>query len=89
MGNQRLSELGPGYSAVVIETCSQSAVGRRLLELGFVPGATVDVIRQAPFAGPKQYRVRGVSLSMRSSEANCIQVTPLVIPAARSGMEHT
>jgi Fe2+ transport system protein FeoA len=88
MSRKRLSELRPGCSAVVAETCSQTTVGRRLLELGFVPGATVDVIRQAPFAGPMQYRVRGVSLSMRSSEANCIQVTALSMPSTCSGTEH-
>jgi ferrous iron transport protein A len=45
------------------------------MELGFVPGAVVEVLRRAPFSGPVQYRIQGVSVSMRASEAKCVSVT--------------
>jgi len=45
------------------------------MEMGFVPGAVVQVLRRAPFGGPIQYRVHNGSISMRFSEAACISVT--------------
>ena len=46
----------------------------RLMEMGFVPGAAVKVLRRAPFGGPIQYRVHSGSISMRFAEAACISV---------------
>lgn len=45
------------------------------MEMGFVPGVAVQVLRRAPFGGPIQYRVHNVSISMRIAEAACISVT--------------
>lgn len=44
------------------------------MEMGFVPGAVIEVLRRAPFGGPVQYRVQGVTISMRSREAACVSV---------------
>jgi ferrous iron transport protein A len=44
------------------------------MEMGFVPGAVVEVLRRAPFGGPIQYRIHGVSISMRNAEASCVSV---------------
>ncbi len=54
-----------------------AGIGRlaaRLMEMGMVPGATVNVLRKAPLGDPVQYRVRGAVISMRSAEAACISV---------------
>jgi Fe2+ transport system protein FeoA len=45
------------------------------MEMGFVPGVSVQMLRRAPFGGPIQYRVHNVSISMRIAEAACISVT--------------
>ena len=45
-----------------------------LLEMGVVPGATVSVVKFAPFGDPIQVRVKGYSLAMRRSEAEMIEV---------------
>jgi hypothetical protein len=47
------------------------------MELGFVPGATVQVIRRAPFGGPVQYRLHGVSITMRPADAAVVHVQVL------------
>ena len=71
----RLADLTPGASAIVTAISGASRIASRLMELGFVPGAAVQVLRRAPFGGPIQYRVHGVSISMRIAEAACISVT--------------
>lgn len=69
-----LASLDPGDCAVVDRVTATSGMAIRLMELGFVPGAVVQVIRRAPFGGPVQYRIQGVSLSMRPADASAIQV---------------
>ena len=70
----QLADLRPGTSAIVTAICGASRIASRLMEMGFVPGAVVEVLRRAPFGGPVQYRVHGVSISMRAAEAACVSV---------------
>lgn len=74
MNTLQLADLRPGSSAIVTEICGAGRITSRLMEMGFVPGAVVDVLRRAPFGGPVQYRVQGVSISMRAAEAACVAV---------------
>ena len=71
----RLADLTPGASATVTAISASSRIASRLMEMGFVPGAAVQMLRRAPFGGPIQYRVHSVSISMRVAEAACISVT--------------
>lgn len=75
MNTLRLADLTPGASAIVTAISGASRVASRLMEMGFVPGAVVHVLRRAPFGGPIQYRLHSVSISMRVAEAACISVT--------------
>jgi ferrous iron transport protein A len=70
----RLADLAPGTTAIISSVDGSGRVAIRLMEMGFVPGAMVEVLRRAPFGGPIQYRVHGVSVSMRASEASCVNV---------------
>lgn len=70
----RLADLTLGATAIVTAISGASRIASRLMEMGFVPGAAVEVLRRAPFGGPIQYRVHGVSISMRIAEAACISV---------------
>ncbi|MEJ7594718.1 MAG: FeoA family protein [Planctomycetaceae bacterium] len=70
----RLADLTLGATAIVTAISGASRIASRLMEMGFVPGAAVQVLRRAPFGGPIQYRVHGVSISMRIAEAACISV---------------
>ena len=75
MSMLRLADVAPGSSAIVTAICGATRIGCRLMEMGFVPGAVVEVLRRAPFGGPIQYRIHGVSVSMRSTEAACVSVS--------------
>ena len=75
MNTMRLADLTPGASATVTAISGASRIASRLMEMGFVPGAAVQMLRRAPFGGPIQYRVHSVSISMRVAEAACISVT--------------
>jgi Fe2+ transport system protein FeoA len=48
----------------------------RLLEMGFVPGTAVQLIKRAPFGDPLEFQVRGCHVSLRAAEAAQIAVVP-------------
>jgi len=49
-------------------------LGRRIREMGLVPGTTVSVIGRAPLNDPVSLRVMGFNLTLRNSEADYIEV---------------
>src|SRR5436190_776495 len=52
---------GEGYSSELI---------RRLMEMGFLKGSTLEVLHEAPFSGdPIAVRVRGSIIALRRNEA--------------------
>lgn len=75
-GSRKLGELQKGESGwiVAVEDAS-SEVSRRLLEMGFLEGAPVEVMHVAPFGkDPIAVKVRGALIALRRSEANRVRI---------------
>ena len=72
--DRTLSTLSPGKEAVIESVDCASPVGRRLLDLGFVTGSVVRVVRRAPLRDPVVYEVRGTRICLRRSESKLIRV---------------
>ncbi len=70
-----LADLPVGKDARVIAVNGTGSITRRLLEMGVIPGVTVQMVKIAPFGDPIEIRVRGYSLAMRKSEADAIEVS--------------
>jgi Fe2+ transport system protein FeoA len=75
LNDSSLAHLPVGVQARVIAVTGSSAVARRLMEMGVVPGAPVRVIKTAPLGDPMEIRVRGYHLALRRTEAQTITVT--------------
>src|SRR5512137_737709 len=75
-----LSDLAPTARGTVQAIGGARALRQRLLDMGVVPGAEVEVVRVAPLGDPVEYRVRGYRLSLRRTEAVWVLVTPLPCP---------
>lgn len=73
---RKLGELKAGARAIVRHVSGEPELLRRLLELGFVPGTTVTLVRRAPMGDPIELRLRGTHFSIRHSEADRIDVDP-------------
>ena len=70
-----LDTLSAGQFAVVLTITGEgSAVYQRLMEMGVYDGVELEVIRFAPLGDPMEVRVQGYNLSLRKSEAACVQV---------------
>lgn len=69
-----LTRLRPGRRAIIARVESADAIGRRLLDLGFVPGSEVRAVRRAPLGDPVAYEVRGTQLCLRARDARQVWV---------------
>ena len=69
-----LSDLPDGAEAHVTAVNGESAVTRRLMEMGVIPGVRVRMVKSAPFGDPIEIRVRGYSLALRRSEAAAVEI---------------
>jgi Fe2+ transport system protein FeoA len=77
MNNENISTLATlsvGTNAKVKNIIGETAVTRRLMEMGVVPGISVRVVKTAPFGCPLEIRVRGYNLAIRRSEAESIEI---------------
>lgn len=72
-----LAEISPGARARIIAVTGHDRVTKRLLEMGVIPGATVRVVKTAPFGDPLEIRLRGYHLAMRKNEADRIEVAEI------------
>lgn len=72
-----LDRMALGGAATVIRVEGDDPVARRLVDLGFWPGTTVQAVRKAPLGDPVQYNLRGFRLALRRDEACRVVVQPL------------
>lgn len=61
-------------SKKVIVTNISGVDTTRLLEMGLTPGIQLEIVRRAPLGFPMEIKVRSYLLSLRESEAKCIEV---------------
>jgi len=84
-----LNDLRPAQCGRICEVKGAGALRRRLLDMGVVPGAEIEVVRIAPLGDPVEYRLRGYRLSLRRSEATLVMVEKLPCedcPALQTGV---
>lgn len=69
-----LADLNQGERGIVAFTLGGYGLVRRLAEMGLTPGTEVKVVRSAPFHGPIEISVRGVSLALGRGVASKVYV---------------
>lgn len=72
-----LSELTTGSRAMIFKVHGHGGFRHRILELGFVRGEEVRVVKNAPFMDPVEYEIMGSHVTLRRSEAKHIEVISL------------
>ena len=70
----KLSELSTGEKGVIIKVMGHGGFRRRIIEMGFIKGKTVEVLLNAPLKDPIKYKIMGYEISLRRSEAAMIEV---------------
>ena len=62
-----------GYCGRIVPNTS-TELPERLLELGFVPGTTISVLRRGPLGDPVQLELRGYRICLRRESLAFIKV---------------
>lgn len=83
----RLSELQTGEKGVIIKVMGHGGFRRRIIEMGFIKGKTVEVLLDAPLKDPIKYKIMGYEISLRRQEAAMIEV--MSEEEARESMQET
>ena len=69
-----LSELQTGERGVVVRVSGHGAFRKRIIEMGFIKGVTVEAILNAPLKDPIKYRIMNFEVSLRRSDATKVEI---------------
>ena len=69
-----LRQLVPGQKANILKINALGELGRRIRDMGLVPGTQLEVIGKAPLRDPVALRIEGTTIALRNSEADHITV---------------
>ncbi|WP_043637574.1 FeoA family protein [Desulfovibrio sp. TomC] len=72
-----MRELQVGQRARICTVGAAGELGRRIRDMGLVPGTDIAIIGRAPLRDPVALRLKAFTLTLRNSEADFITVTPL------------
>ncbi|MFP4316981.1 MAG: ferrous iron transport protein A [Desulfovibrionales bacterium] len=73
-GHHSLSTMGSGCRCRIRRHHAGGAVRQRLLDMGFVPNAEIEVVRVATLGDPMEIRVGDSFVTLRKREAEQIEV---------------
>ncbi len=69
-----LSDLKPKEKGKIVRVGGGGDIRRRILDMGIVPQAMVEVERVAPLGDPIEVKVKGYHLSLRKEEAANVDI---------------
>ncbi|MCR5822766.1 MAG: ferrous iron transport protein B [Bacteroidales bacterium] len=69
-----LSDLQTGEHGVVVRVSGHGAFRKRIIEMGFIKGVTVEAILNAPLKDPIKYRIMNFEVSLRRSDAQKVEI---------------
>ena len=70
----KLSELTTGAKGVIVRVMGHGGFRKRIVEMGFIKGQTVEVLLNAPLHDPVKYKIMDYEVSLRRAEAELVEV---------------
>ena len=64
----KLSELKTGEKGIITRVTGHGSFRKRVIDLGFVNGKTVRVVRNAPLKDPVEYEVMGSQVALQRDD---------------------
>lgn len=74
MTTQNLRQMKRQQSGIIAAVTATGELGRRIRDMGLVPGTTITIRGRAPLKDPVALRAMGFTLTLRNREADYIQV---------------
>ena len=72
-----LFDLKEGQSGIITKVKGRGAFRKRLIEMGFVKGQKVTMIKYAPFRDPIEFKIMDYNISLRRSECILVEIITL------------
>jgi Fe2+ transport system protein FeoA len=72
--SKKLSRCVQGDTIRIVRVNAGGIIKKRLLEMGFMKGDIVEIVKYAPLKDPMEVEIKGFHVSLRVSEAECIEV---------------
>lgn len=69
-----LRQMHVHQSGTIRHIAAQGELGRRIRDMGLVPGTVITIVGRAPLEDPVALRLRGFTLTLRNNEADSITV---------------
>ncbi len=69
-----LRHMQVGESGVIADVKVSGELGRRIRDMGLIPGTEVTVVGRAPLHDPVALRLSGVTVTLRNKEADYISI---------------
>lgn len=70
----KLSELKTGETGVIVRVMGHGGFRKRIVEMGFIKGKSVEVVLNAPLHDPVKYKIMDYEVSLRRAEAELVEV---------------
>jgi ferrous iron transport protein A len=74
MGKIMMRKMKDNQSGIISAVKVGGELGRRIRDMGLVPGAAIKIQGRAPLYDPVALRVMGFTLTLRNDEADHIEV---------------
>jgi len=69
-----LRQIKKGQTGIISKVKANGELGRRIRDMGMIPGKKVTVQGRAPLYDPVSLRIMGCTLTLRNNEADYIDV---------------
>jgi len=69
-----LRHMQENQSGTILSVSATGELGRRIRDMGLVPGTSVTIVGRAPLKDPVALRLRDFTLTLRNNEADLITV---------------
>lgn len=74
MARINIRKMKDNQSGIIASVKAVGEMGRRIREMGLIPGAKIKICGRAPLYDPVSLKVMGFTLSLRNNEADYIEV---------------
>lgn len=74
MTKRNMRQMAANQSGTITAVRANGEMGRRIRDMGLVPGTKVTVRGRAPLNDPVALRILGFTLTLRNNEADFIEV---------------
>jgi ferrous iron transport protein A len=77
----KLSNYKPGDKGKIVQVCGDPEFRLRMMEMGFVKGTEIKVVKYAPLNDPMEFVIKGYHVTIRKDQASDILMDqPEIVP---------